>query len=94
MIVVWRTTARNDLRTIISYISDRNVRAAEDLRSRIENCSERIADHPYIYRPERIAGTREAVVHPNYVLVYQVGEAVVEILNVIHSRRQYPPEAG
>lgn len=91
MIVIWRPVAREDFRAIISYIADRNPRAAEELRSRIENCIERISDHPYIYRPGRLSGTREAVVHPNYVLVYRVGDSAVEVLNVIHSRRQYPP---
>lgn len=46
-----------------------------------------------MYRPGRLPGTREAVVHPNYVLVYQVGSDSVEIVNVLHSRQQYPPEA-
>lgn len=44
-----------------------------------------------MYRTGRIPGTREAVVHPNYILIYQVGIDSVEVLNVIHSRREYPP---
>ena len=45
-----------------------------------------------MYRAGRIRGTREAVVHPNYILIYRVGSDAVEIVNVIHSRQQYPPE--
>jgi len=32
--------------------------------------------------------------HHDYALIYQVGIDAVEVLNVIHSRRQYPPAAG
>jgi len=34
-------------------------------------------------------GTREAIVHPNYILVYRVGETI-DILAVLHARQQYP----
>ncbi|WP_307139206.1 type II toxin-antitoxin system RelE/ParE family toxin [Duganella sp. Leaf61] len=49
--------------------------------------------HPYWYRPGRVAGTREIVVHPNYIVVYQVCPNVIEIIAVLHSRQQYPPKA-
>ncbi len=45
-----------------------------------------------MHRTGRLPGTREAVVHPNYILVYRVGSDVVEVVNVLHSRQQYPPE--
>ena len=45
-----------------------------------------------MYRASRVPGTREAVVHPNYILIYRVVSDAVEIVNVIHSRQQYPPE--
>jgi toxin ParE1/3/4 len=37
-----------------------------------------------------LAGTRELVVHPNYILIYLVGEDVVEIIRVLHAHQQYP----
>lgn len=89
--LIWRPTARQDLRTILAYISERNPNAADDLLGRINACAERLPDHPFMYRSGRRDGTREAVVHPNYVLVYRVGSDAVEIVNVMHSRRQYPP---
>lgn len=45
---------------------------------------------PYLFRPGRVPGTREYVVHPNYIVVYQVGDEMIDILRVLHSRRQYP----
>ena len=92
MNLIWLPTARSDLRTILDYISDRNLAAANDLNSRIQSYAERLCDHPYIGRQGRIPKTREAVIHPNYILVYRVGADSVEIVNVLHSRRQYPLE--
>lgn len=88
--LVWRARAREDAQDIIGYISDRNPVAAERLGDLFEHVAERLADHPYVHRPGRIPGTREAIVHPNYILVYRVTADTVEVLTVIHSRRQYP----
>ena len=44
---------------------------------------------PYIHRPGRRPGKREAIVHPNYILVYRVG-AAIDILAVLKARQQYP----
>ncbi|WP_099456537.1 type II toxin-antitoxin system RelE/ParE family toxin [Pseudomonas amygdali] len=49
-----------------------------------------VADHPYLYRPGRVAGTRELVAHPNYVLVYRVTLERIEVVNVIHARKESP----
>jgi toxin ParE1/3/4 len=46
---------------------------------------------PFMHRTGRAPGTREAVVHPNYIVIYEVGSDSVTIRSVIHSRRQYPP---
>ncbi|XXQ68619.1 type II toxin-antitoxin system RelE/ParE family toxin [Neisseriaceae bacterium B1] len=35
-------------------------------------------------------GTRELVVHPNYLIIYRVLPETVEIVGVLHARRQYP----
>ena len=89
--LIWRASARAELRSIISHVSERNGPAANRLLAAIETCTERLAAFPYMYRQGRISGTREAVVHPNYIVVYKVGADMVEIVSIIHSRRQYPP---
>jgi addiction module RelE/StbE family toxin len=88
--LVWRPTAREDLRRIIGYIAERNEAAAAALGHAIEACAERLPDHPFLYRPGRAPGTREAVVHPNYILVYRVTVEAVEIVSVVHARQRYP----
>jgi toxin ParE1/3/4 len=88
--LIWRQSARSDLRAIVTYIAERNAPAAQQIKDAIEACAERLSEHPFLYRRGRLAGTREAVVHPNYVLIYTVGAEGVEILNVVHARQQYP----
>jgi addiction module RelE/StbE family toxin len=88
--LVWRASALDDLETLISYIAERNAPAAERLHAAIEACADGLPAHPFMYRPGRVADTREAVVHPNYILIYGVTETLVEIISVVHSRQQYP----
>jgi toxin ParE1/3/4 len=88
--LVWRARALSDLETILSFIADLNLAAAERLLEAIETCTERLPEHPFLYRIGRVEGTREAVVHPNYIVIYRVGADVVEIVNIVHARQQYP----
>lgn len=88
--LVWSAEALDDLETIIGYIAERNVAAAERLHGSIEHAAEQLPEHPYLYRVGRVPGTREAVVHPNYILVYRVDVDVVDILAVLHARQLYP----
>lgn len=64
--------------------------AAQRLKSLIAACAERLPEHPFMYRPGRVPGTREAVVHPNYILVYRVTGEAVEVVNLVHARQEYP----
>ncbi len=84
--LVWTDDATRDLLAIADYIAPRNFAAAQRLIAAIRHAAETLPDHPYIYRPGRIAGTREAVVHPN---VYRV-TGTIEILAVLHARQRYP----
>lgn len=88
--LVWRETALDDLDRIVIYIGGQSFDAALRMQLLMEASAERLVDHPYMYRSGRSPGTREAVVHPNYVLVYRVTAEAVEIVNVLHSRQQYP----
>jgi toxin ParE1/3/4 len=71
--LIWRETALADLESIYAYIAKHNSAAANRLQDTIEACAERLPEHPYLYRPGRSEGTREAVVHPNYILIYRGG---------------------
>ncbi|WP_334666690.1 type II toxin-antitoxin system RelE/ParE family toxin [Streptomyces cyaneofuscatus] len=88
--IQWRPEASADLATIIGYIAERNDVAALELQQDIEYAVSQLPQHPYLYRLGRAPGTREMVVHPNYLVVYQVEPAVIEIVAVVHARQQYP----
>ena len=87
---IWDRDALADLRRITFYIGQRNYPAALRLRELMENSAEKLPLHPYYNRPGRVLGTREAVVHPNYILIYRVRRDYVRSLAVLHSRQDYP----
>ena len=86
----WSDEATTDLVDIIDYIEQRNPIAAQSLHTAIVQSAESLPLMPYLFRPGRVSGTREHVVHPNYIMVYQVGDDVIDILRVLHTRQQYP----
>jgi toxin ParE1/3/4 len=88
--VRWSEEATTDLVEIIDFIEQRNARSAQSLHAAIVQSAENLPLMPFLFRPGRVAGTREHVVHPNYIVVYQVGDDVIDILRVLHSRQQYP----
>lgn len=88
--VEWKNAATWDLLEIVDYISLENPPAAERMRSLIAEAAERLGEMPYSGRGGRVAGTREKIAHPNYIIVYRVATDRVEILNIVHSRKNYP----
>lgn len=89
-LVIWKETALADLTEIVDYIGAHNSKASRDLHADIQSAALFLADHPYLHKTGRIAGTREMVVITNYLLIYRVGADCVEILNILHSRQAYP----
>ena len=88
--VEWRESARADLLAIIDYISDYNPDAAQRMKDDIEAKAINLAEYPKRHRPGRIAGTREMVVHPNYLIIYSAGDESVVILRILHAAQQWP----
>jgi toxin ParE1/3/4 len=90
-VLEWREAARADLLAIIDYISDDNPEAAQQLKDNIEAKVAKLAERPRLYRPGRVAGTREMVVRRNYVVVYAEDARAVSILRVLHAAQLWPP---
>ena len=88
--VRWSDEVTTDLVEIIDFIEQRNATASRQLHAEIVKSAENLPLMPYLFRPGRVAGTREHVVHPNYIVADQVGNNVSDILRVLHSRQQYP----
>ena len=91
MKLVWARPAAADRREIRAYISQDNPAAALALDELISEMAGRLADHPDLGRPGRVAGTRELVAHHNYILVYDLDGDFVRILRVLHAAQQWPP---
>jgi toxin ParE1/3/4 len=88
--IVWRPSALEKLATIVRFIATHNPAGAKKIKSLIEQSVLPLAQHPYLFRPGRVSGTREIVAHPNYVVVYRVMAERIEVVSVVHSRQQYP----
>jgi len=43
-----------------------------------------------MYKPGRVAGTREMVVRPNFIVVYAEDAETVFVLRVLHAAQQWP----
>ena len=93
MRVAWVPRARADLRAISEHIAADDLSAALRVADRIYNLAKRLADHPQLGRPGRLAGSRELVVSGSpYLVVYRIRAADVEIIRIIHGAQNWPPE--
>ncbi len=76
----------------MAYIAEDSADAAQELKDEIEAKVGGLPDHPKLYKPSpRIKGLRELVVRSNYIVLYRESRALVEIVNVVHARRLWPP---
>ncbi|KVZ03091.1 type II toxin-antitoxin system RelE/ParE family toxin [Burkholderia stagnalis] len=82
--------AEEDLLCILEFIGEDDPDAALALVQMIREKVEGLRARPRLYRAGRVSGTREMVVHHNYVVVYSIDVDVIEILNVKHARQQWP----
>lgn len=90
MLVEWSDEAQLDLVDIQTYIEQFDPHASLALRKAIESGVERLPQTPFAFRPGRVAGTREYVAHPNYIVVHRIGATAIEVLRVLHARQEYP----
>nr|WP_269145089.1 type II toxin-antitoxin system RelE/ParE family toxin [Pseudosulfitobacter pseudonitzschiae] len=86
----WTAPAVADLMAIVDYISDDNPDAALALMSEIESKVATLPDQPKRGRSGRVAGTRELVVRPNYIVVYAETKVAVTVLRVLHAAQMWP----
>lgn len=91
MRLIWTARAKGELGEIVSDIWLDNPAAAKRVRNRIETTAAYLKSQPFMGRLGAIAGTREAIPHPSYRIVYQVTDETVFILSVVHTSRHWPP---
>ena len=93
MNVEWLPSAARTLENQLSYIAERDPRAAVDMGDAIEVAVSRLADFPESARPGRVPGTRELVVPATpFIVVYRIETTGVVILRVLHGAQKWPPD--
>jgi toxin ParE1/3/4 len=89
--VEWLPEAIRSLEAQLEWTAEHNPWAALDMGDAIHAAVGRLADHPAMARPGRVAGTRELVVMGTpYVVVYRVEPAAVVVLRVLHGAQRWP----
>ena len=91
MQIRWLRTALRDLDAEVTYLAERDPKAAERLYALIRERVAFLAQFPDLGRPGRVFGTRELVLerYP-YIIPYRVKNEIVEILRVFHTSRRQP----
>ena len=88
----WTTQAANALEQIGDYIAQENPQAAHNVVNTIYQRVQQLTDFPGLGRVGRLEGTRELVIQGlPYFVPYRVRDNMVEILDVIHTSRRFPP---
>lgn len=87
---LWRPAAIGDRRKIIAYIAKDNARAAIELGDLLIKMATQLDQYPMQGRIGRVKGTRELVVHPNYILIYRIVKQTAEILRMKHVAQRWP----
>lgn len=90
MQLVWKPMAMEDREHIFVWLSAQNAQAAIELDDEFDLFAERVCADPLIYRAGRIVGLREAVVRPNYIMIYKIEGSELHIVRLLHSAQHWP----
>lgn len=75
-------TALRSVDEIAQYIAKDNPRRATSFVLELQEAVTKLQDHPGLGRAGRIPGTRELVLHKNYIAIYRVVDDEVQILRL------------
>jgi addiction module RelE/StbE family toxin len=81
----WTRTALRTLDDIFHFVAADNPARAQSFAQELRTKVERLGEFPELGRPGRVNGTRELVLHPNYLAIYRVRQGQVEILRIHHA---------
>jgi len=90
MKLVWTPEAIQDRDEIYHFIEQDDPLAAIALDELISEKAALLEHYPHSGRIGRVSGTRELIVYPNFMLVYDVTGDWVRLLAVVHTARQWP----
>lgn len=88
MRLIFAEPAERDLDSIIAYIAQDDLQAAEKVFRAIIAATERLRDFPHMGHSGRVPGTRElSIAALPYIVVYQVTSDAVTVVAVFHAAR-------
>jgi len=87
MSIKWTKTALRSADEIASYIAKDNPTRASSFVIELQDAVTKLQLHPGMGRAGRVPGTRELVLHKNYIAIYRVRVDDVEILRLHHVAR-------
>jgi toxin ParE1/3/4 len=82
MALKWTKTALRTIDEIAEYIAQDNPARASSFVKELRQSTEKLASFPGMARAGRVHGTRELVIHENYLAIYRVRADDVEILRI------------
>jgi toxin ParE1/3/4 len=82
--IKWTQTALRSVDDIAGHIAKDNPTRASSLVSELQATVTRLQLYPGMGRAGRVPGTRELVLHKNYIAIYRVRGDDVEILRLHH----------
>lgn len=74
----------------MDYIAEDKPQAAIGLDESFEHTADQLLLNPRMYKPGRVKKIREAIAHPNYIMVYKIDRDTISILRVLHSAQAWP----
>ena len=87
MSIKWTRTAPTSVDEIAGFIAKDNPTRATGFVLELQAAVTRLQAHPGMGRAGRVPGTRELVLHKNYIAIYRVRGDDVEILRLHHAAR-------
>ena len=85
--IKWTKTALGSLDEIAGFIAKDNPNRATSFVLELQAAVTKLQAHPGMGRAGRVPGTRELVLHQNYIAIYRVRGDDLEILRLHHAAR-------
>ena len=87
MLIKWTRTALTSVDEIAGFIAKDNPTRATSFVLELHAAVTKLQTHPGMGRAGRVPGTRELVLHKNYIAIYRVRGDDVEILRLHYAAR-------
>ena len=87
MLIKWTKTALASVDEVAGFIAKDNPTRAKSFVLELQAAVNKLQAHTGMGRAGRVPGTRELVLHKNYIAIYRARSNDVEILRLHHAAR-------